>query len=274
MPTPRGLLAGVTDYTAVSLEDIVQHLKEWLSNTADAIAALRKSVLLAEQKADILPRDIIPTFLNPWMKLFESYHAEFQRLIEELPRGVRRSHVNAVRQLYKRSQAEELACQYFIDSYMKEFRKNDEARQLAERIDREARNQFIDYRDLNGVAGRLHALVGTTIQEQPSSSQADGKKLIGGLTVVRRAVYEDFKRGGRYAGDLNKAVFRLQESGHKITDRLQDRIEEKFKKRPETWRDAARIGPAIFKRWLHDGQFSPFFPTPLFGRNTKITKVQ
>src|ERR1017187_7733995 len=110
MAHERSYLAGATDYTGVSLEDIVLHVNQWQATTEQTIVDLRKYLEKAKQQSELLenPREIT-SFLDYFIDLFSRYLNDIGRLAREIPKGVTAAHIEIVQQLYRSSKLEEQA---------------------------------------------------------------------------------------------------------------------------------------------------------------------
>ena len=157
-------MAGMTDYTGVSLEDILAHLREWKECTERTIAELeqlKKAVHVAAGRLHD-PRGML-TYIDYFTGLF----SRFDRLIRELPTGVRQSHVDAVRSIYKSSRFEDDACLQFKREHIERHIEDDSLRyNVVDEIYGKSRDLLANNLDLSNLAPRLQALVGTSIQTE------------------------------------------------------------------------------------------------------------
>jgi hypothetical protein len=214
----RSPFCGDTDYTAVPLTDIIVHLRDWKDASTRCIQVLKKNQsILAHLKNDV-PQDFYDTqfsndmekwrrdtdgltkipphlemsrpflpkysdvekFIEVFIAEFERYSKEFGQLIEELPRAVRQSHAESLRQIVMRCDGLDSRCRRFREDYMNSPPWND----LAAEVYEEVRNMMADYRDLSNVAFRLDALVGTSrdnalsqINPEDKNSQENSQQL-------------------------------------------------------------------------------------------------
>lgn len=156
----RALLAGCTDYTGVSLEDILAHLREWLEMTKEttiALASLKSKV--NSQSAIFEHPQAVVDYIDCFCDLFERYASDFRRLVKEIPEGVRQSHVEIISQLYKSSCLEENHCVQFNRDFILHSLKDERARGLLDSIYAETRDTLIDYRDLSNLVPRLRTFI-------------------------------------------------------------------------------------------------------------------
>jgi hypothetical protein len=88
------MMAGMTDYTGVSMDTILAHLVNWRDETQKAIEALTKARNETEKNRDDLDQaDDIVEYIDYFVDLFGRYCADFPRLLAELPQGVTQAHV-------------------------------------------------------------------------------------------------------------------------------------------------------------------------------------
>lgn len=162
MPYERHYLAGWTDYTGVSLEDICQHLSEWEKLTRDTISQLEKYRATVKNKAELLENAReVTSYLNFFIDLFSRYLSDIQRLVRELPSGVTEAHVEIVRQLYRSSKTEDDVAIRFRNTWIEKKLPHEEMRPLLDDIYADTRAVLIDYSDLSNLVPRLKTFVGS-----------------------------------------------------------------------------------------------------------------
>lgn len=161
MAFDRNTFAGMTDYTGATIVDILAHLREWERNTSDAAAKLQSHLARAVSAADRLenPREVI-AFCGRFSALFSRYAADFQRLVTELPRGVREGHVKIVRQLYESARHQDDVILRFRGDWVYAGVKDESLRPLLDSIYVDAREVMIDFQDLSNLAPQLETFVG------------------------------------------------------------------------------------------------------------------
>jgi hypothetical protein len=150
------MAAGMTDYSGYSMEDMLAHLREWVVNTVDAIAQLeevRGKLKIAELESNE-PMD----FCDACIAEFQKFVPEFERLIVELPKGVRPRHLEALRQLHQMAKLGDEACVQFKHDCLGALPSED-LRPVFDKLYAEARQQLVDYFDLDNMRHRLEALV-------------------------------------------------------------------------------------------------------------------
>jgi len=163
----RSIFAGMTDYTGVDLDTIVEHLKEWKENTDKTIKSLEGYIVLVRENWDRLdgPGDI-ESYLRFFIDLFKRYSVDFTRLINELPFNIEKRHVDILEQIYESSKLEEKQCVSFKHDHIVRSLKDESLRySLIDKIYEDTRNMIIDYKDLSKFAYRLKTFVGTKRKE-------------------------------------------------------------------------------------------------------------
>lgn len=110
----RSLSAGMTDYTGVSMDVILEHLRDWRDETARAIEALRGLDREIDQHRDQLDwPDEIHRYVELFLDLLGRYRGDFDRLLLEMPRLVTAAHVEIVQQIHDSASHEEEHCRRF-----------------------------------------------------------------------------------------------------------------------------------------------------------------
>jgi hypothetical protein len=171
----RSIMAGMTDYTGVSMEVILSHLDLWSKHTGEAIKELMRLQRMVEKHQDDLdgPNDILG-YISYFIDLFSRYRGDFERLLVELPHNVVDAHVQIVQQIYHSSSLEERLCVNFKQDHIERRLKNEELRGLVDRIYSESRDMVIDYRDLSNLVPRLRTFVGTAgLNRKMNDSELD-----------------------------------------------------------------------------------------------------
>ncbi|HQF21741.1 MAG TPA: hypothetical protein PLT37_10940 [Kiritimatiellia bacterium] len=163
MTRKRALAAGFTDYTGVSMDDMLAHLRDWKTNTDNTIALLEKHLATVLKNAERLDKpDELESFITHFLDLFRRYSADFGRLLAELPQSVEERHIDIVRQIYDSSQHEDGLCVMFKREHISRPLKDESLRvSLIDRIYGDTRDMIVDYVDLNNLVHRLRTFVGT-----------------------------------------------------------------------------------------------------------------
>lgn len=156
MARRRSLFAGFTDYTGVDLPDIELHLREWRDNTEDVINFLAKCLREVDEQKELLdaPR-AVRDYIEYFIDLFTRYRADLDRLLRDIPNGIRNTHIEILSQLFESSRFEEGYCVQFKHEHIERALEHEEVRPLLDGIYARSRDQIIDYRDLSNVVHRL-----------------------------------------------------------------------------------------------------------------------
>jgi hypothetical protein len=196
--THRSPFCGCTSYVGVPLVQIVNDLREWEQSLKQSCDFLKKKKEELQKARIEVPQEIhdaefrvrmqewerqvsekvltgdmiesakpflpkysdVEMFIDRMTTYYERFELEFVRLAKELPRGVKASHAEALRQILSR-------CGYLND-LIREFR-NDYAwfgpwSDLAHEIYVEVSDAQGNLLDIGNVATRLEALVGTALE--------------------------------------------------------------------------------------------------------------
>jgi len=169
----RDLFAGMTDYTGVSMEDILSHLRDWRDQTLGCIEALLGYVGDVEAHRDQLdsPNDIV-RYLEFFVDLFGRYAGDFERLLLELPMGVTEAHVEIVRQIYDSAVLEESRGSRFARDHVETGVEDEGLRWLVDKIYQDSFGMLVDYHDLSNLGPRLRTFVGADRAEGVRTSLA------------------------------------------------------------------------------------------------------
>ena len=160
----RSKIAGGTDYTGVSLEDIVADLRAWQRNTDEAVQLLEGHLSEAcRHRSRLDSPKRIERYIQHFIELFKRYSGDFARLVAELPAGVEQRHVHIVRQIYESSRLEDEVCANFSHGNIHRAIKDNSLRYcLLDKIYEDTRGMIVDYFDLSNLAPRLETFVGPT----------------------------------------------------------------------------------------------------------------
>ena len=150
----------MTDYTAVSLDDILDHLRDWED------ACKRDAQRLSDIGARIAHRVSTGSssegiaFCEDFSDWFTRYKADIARLRAELPHGVRERHLELLRQLYQGSKEADAGCVQFKRDHRLDARDpRDELQNTLAEAYRVARDGVINVFDLSNVIPRLRTFV-------------------------------------------------------------------------------------------------------------------
>ncbi len=192
MNRPRDLIAGGTDYTGISIEVIIEHLGDWCKYTSDEIQKLKNLKTKVTENSNQLnnPKNII-VYITYFQDLFERYLNDLQRVEKDIKKGVRKSHIETLSQIYSSSKLEDNNCVNFKRDNIEVELKDEIMRPLLDNIYSITRTQIIDYKDLSNVVKRLEALV----DDKPIDEDiVDVKPNFFGLGLNFNAIFKRFKR--------------------------------------------------------------------------------
>jgi len=166
MQHKRNILAGMTDYTGVSLEDILSDFSDWLQHTSETVERLEKYALKVEENKALIenPREV-SSFIEFFLNLFSRYRSDLQTLVDELPEGAVEAHIAMVKQLYESSKLAEEYTIRFKNEWLCKSLPHEEIRNLLDAVYGDTRDMLIDYRDLSNVIPRLRVFL-----HRPSNS--------------------------------------------------------------------------------------------------------
>ena len=170
----RDRLPGLEDDSVVLLEDVLEHLRLWKSETLATIEALRSSREEVEQHAKQLenPRAVVE-YIDFFIDLFQRWTADFERFIVDLPQRISREHIDVLRQIASNSAVEQRRCVIFRDKWINKILPFEQMRSLLDSVSLLTRDQLSDYRELNLAAARLETLGQSGSQSANASDSMD-----------------------------------------------------------------------------------------------------
>lgn len=171
MARQRSAFRGGTDYTGVSLEDIYEHLREWRDSTQALIQKLTECKSQAtENKNKLDHAEDINDFIDISIDLFKRFLPDYDRLLAEIPRGVKEAHIEILAQIVSRSEFHEDYCVRFKKQHIEKSLRDESMRPLLDDIYAETRNEIINYADLHNVIPRLKTYVGSKLKQEEKHS--------------------------------------------------------------------------------------------------------
>lgn len=178
MTRPRSIFRGGTDYTGVSIEDILGHFKEWRKSTKSLIQKLKghKSKVIKNKK-NIEHVDDIIDFIELSIDLFGRFLFDWDRLLAELPEGVTEAHIEMLRQIIKRSDYHEKTCVNFKHDHIEKELRDESLRFLLDAIYADTRNAIINYSDIHNVIPRLQTYLGRKSNEDKGWTDTGGQRM-------------------------------------------------------------------------------------------------
>jgi hypothetical protein len=164
---PRSVFAGGTDYTAVPLSDILEHLQGWSEALAADITWLggyRRRLAAFGPNHDT--SDGL-AYTDYFIDLFTRYRQDIDRLRVELPIGVYSRHIELVDQLYRGAREAEDRCVDFKRHHQLDgLSPNDKLQHTLAEAYRHTRGAVVDLFDLSNMIPRLQTFLVHTEPER------------------------------------------------------------------------------------------------------------
>lgn len=164
MKRERSFFAGMTDYTGVSLDAIIEHIEDWNKATKDELENLENYARLIENNESCF-NDVegIKDYIFFFTDLFKRYISDLDKLVLEMKGGVADQHIEIIRQLCESSQHEEHSCVNFKKRYIACALKDEKMRTILDSIYARTRGLLIDYRDMSNIIHRLKVFTSSDI---------------------------------------------------------------------------------------------------------------
>jgi hypothetical protein len=144
-----------------TFDDIAGHLRmrrDELRERIDALSAYRERAEAHQQQLES-PR-AVSEYIAFFADFFERAAGELDRVAEELPAGLRQSHVDALRQLASNAAAEGRRCVQFRDKWINRPLPYEAVRPLLNQLSIDTRDQLAELRELTKTADQLKTLAG------------------------------------------------------------------------------------------------------------------
>ena len=169
------------------LDDLLPRLAGWRDETRASVAALNGLRQRTEENARKLESPpAVLEFIDFFSGFFTEAAATFERIGAELEQGPKPAHAEALRQLASNAAVEQRRCLKFRDKWINRPLPYEDVRPLLTEIPTQTANRLIAYRDLQGAADLLDALIG-----RGQGSHDDGRAL------DRRALFTKWFSPGR-----------------------------------------------------------------------------
>jgi len=146
----------MTDFTAVSLDDILSSFCGWLTHTSKTIDLLESYEISVENNRSLIesPNEVL-TFIRIFGDLFSRYKNDLEILIAEMPNRVVEGHIEIVRQLNDSARYEEELTIQFKNDWVHKSLPHEEVRPLLDNIYANTRDLLVDYKDMSNILPRL-----------------------------------------------------------------------------------------------------------------------
>jgi len=158
-------IQGIQDYTGVSLEDIIEDLKNWHSYTGETILRLKELKKEAQANFERLEEaEEIIEYISYCIILFQGYKADFKRLLDDIIQGVEERHVEIVKQIFESSRDEErYHNREFKREHIAKELKDESLRPLLDEIYSLVGGELLYNINLHNLSRRLQTFVGSTV---------------------------------------------------------------------------------------------------------------
>jgi hypothetical protein len=147
---------------AVSLADVLAHLRAWRLDTEATRQAIgRDRTEVAENARYLESPGAVVQYLDVFDELLGRALIDLDRVIAGLPDGVRREHLDALRQIASNAAAEQRRCLLFRDKWISRPLPFEQVRPLLNQVSTDTRDQLLDYGAMRHAAARLQGIAGS-----------------------------------------------------------------------------------------------------------------
>jgi hypothetical protein len=148
-----------------TLEDVIERLRRIRAGTEAALESLKSDRQEIERNAPQLESPVAALeYIDFFSGFFTHAADECERIVGELPQGIRRAQIDALRQLANNSAAEQRRCLQFRDKCINKPLAYETMRPLLNTISLTTRDQLIVFREFIDAAAGLE---GATSLEAP-----------------------------------------------------------------------------------------------------------
>ena len=160
------------------VEDILEHLRAWKADTLGTIASLGAARQHVEERARQLESPAAAVeYIVFFVDLFSRVASDLDRIVDEGPLGVRRAHVDLLRQIASNAAAEQRRCLMFRDKWISRPLPFEDVRPLLSQIATATRDQLDDYAEMTHAAARLEDLAAPDAAPPEDSRVLDRRAL-------------------------------------------------------------------------------------------------
>ena len=173
----RDVSPGLGDDGVVSVEGILEHLRQWREESQASIESLqacRQEVEAGSRQLES-PQAVFE-YIDFFVGFFGRAVADIDQIVIELPQGLKAGHLDALRQIASNAAVEQRRCLMFRDKWINRPLPYEQVRPLLNRISNETRDQLAAYRDLTLAASRLAALSGPFPAPGPPPAKTLGRR--------------------------------------------------------------------------------------------------
>lgn len=160
---PRGLIAGSTDYSHQTFEDMMLDLNEWIENLHNVQTLFNENIKKLKEvdywkKVDCSFQSLVYYSL----KFFITAESEISAISKEIQSEVKPHHIARIRKLYVTSAELDDDFGRIWHREYKDKEYGEEYFDLVEDLYGEGRDMAVDMRDLSNLVGRLEDFIGRT----------------------------------------------------------------------------------------------------------------
>jgi hypothetical protein len=169
----RGLMAGATDYSHQSLDDMISDLQDWIHSLNEVCELLQNSYsrLVEKDYLKNVDDDVLGDFAYS-QKFFETSIDEINSILTDLKNEIEPNHVIRLKSLAKTAAKidKDLARSWHQDPWGRYKDYGNPDFQLVENMYRETRGMAVDMIDLSNLSARLQDFVGKKMKKDTLKS--------------------------------------------------------------------------------------------------------
>jgi hypothetical protein len=155
----RGISPPLEGEGLMPVADVLEHLRAWRADTLETLESLGAARQRIEAQARQMESpEAAVEYVVFFLDLFGRVVADLDRVVDEVPLGVRRAHVDTLRQIASNAAAEQRRCLMFRDKWISRPLPFEEVRPLLNQIATDTRSQLDDYAEMTRAAARLEDL--------------------------------------------------------------------------------------------------------------------
>jgi hypothetical protein len=160
MPRKPSPFPGTSDYMGASVQSLIAQLVLWRDMLVDSAGRLRLTDdRVKDEVAAFDDPEGIESYVVHFADLFNDYAGDLDRVLAEIPRGVRARHVANLRELYEHCRDAERECVPFKNLHVSRRLRDESKRPLIDRIYETSRQALVDLYDLSNLVARLETFV-------------------------------------------------------------------------------------------------------------------
>lgn len=165
-----------------TVNEVIEQLAQRRTDAQNTLELLRAQRDRVEAEQAFLENpQVVREYLDFFLGAIAEVVAEIERISAELPEGVRRAHIDVLRQIASNCRVEQRRCLVFRDKCINRPLSHEKMRPLLNDISVTTRDQLTAFFDLGNAASRLELAVNTA---EPTPDPR--------LTLNRRALFTRF----------------------------------------------------------------------------------